>query len=475
MRTMVYLKKNPSESGNTSPRLLEPEDIEIFDGSGKPKKFVVTRHGIVHDVTALLKRGLTSTSVGGFFFIPYLLQLGAFDLIMSMGKPKPEGIPNENIAIGIVFESLFGYTKGIRSIDSVSRADFGLLEGLPFLPSPSTQYRYLQGISCKSALDFQVAMGRKLVDLDQVIAGFPVNIDGHSVSTYSRKEMKQSYITKEGRYGKAIRCFYTQDQNSKKPLIAMAAYSGTTVAQTTNKLAEMTRDILNREFVLVADKEWFCGQLIQELHERYGISILVPVRRSENRTTEFDSIPLEKYHKSELGNIAAVYTSMKDFDGPLKMFLKKQPDGKYFALITPEQEMVTSTAMPTYTKRWRIENYFKENDFLGINHLPSLNLNAIQAMLSLRLLAFNVLDNFRHDLGAEYSHKTPDLIYREFVDGVQGRVQLIGDRIIVNVYGFKHEHAVASIMTNLDAKLKKANVDPRIPWLGNRRLEFKFY
>ena len=475
METTAYLKKNLTKQSNTNPRLLEPEDIEILDGSSKPKKLIVTRHGITHDVTALLKRGLTSTSVGGFFFIPYLLQLGAFNLLQSMGKPKLEGIPNENIALGIVFESLFGYTKGIRTIDSVSRADFALLAGLPFLPSPSTQYRYLQSISCKSALDFQIAMGKKLVDLGQIIPGYPVNIDGHNVTTYSRKEMKQSYITKEGRYGKAIRCFYTQDQNSKKPLIAMAAYSGTTVAQTTNKLAEMTRDILNQEFVLVADKEWFCGQLIQELHEQFGINILVPVKKTENRIAEFDSIPLEKYNKSELGNIAAVYTTMKDFNGPLKMFLKKQLDGKYFALITPEQEMDTSTAMPTYTKRWRIENYFKENDFLGINHLPSLNLNAKQTMLSLRLLASNVLDNFRNDLGPEYSHKTPDLIYREFVDGVQGRVQLTGDTIIVNVYGFKHELAVASIMTNLDTKLKKANVDPRIPWLGNRRLEFKFY
>ncbi|MDO9535319.1 MAG: hypothetical protein Q7J85_08320 [Bacillota bacterium] len=61
------------------------------------------------------------------------------------------------------------------------------------------------------------------------------------------------------------------------------------------------------------------------------------------------------------------------------------------------------------------------------------------------------------------------------MDGVQGRVQLTGDRIVVNVYNFKHENAVASILTNLDAKLKKANVDPRIPWLGHRRLEFKFY
>jgi len=472
---MTYLKKNHYRSSNTNPRLLESEEIEVLDGSSKPKKLAVTRHGITHDVTSLLKRGLTSTSAGGFFFIPYLLQLGAYDLIKSMGRPKLEGIPNENIALGIVFESLFGYIKGIRSVDSVSRADFGLLAGLPFLPSPSTQYRYLQSVSCKSALDFQVDMGRKLVELGQIIPGFPVNIDGHNISTYSRKEMKQSYITKEARYGKAIRTFYTQDQNSKKPLMAMATYSGTTVAQITSKLADMTRDILSQEFVLVADKEWYCGRLIQELHEQYGINILVPVKKSDNRTAEFDSIPLEKYHKSELGNIAAVYTTMKDFNGPLKMFLKKQPDGKYFALITPEQEMDTDVAMPTYTKRWRIENFFRENNFLGINHLPSLNLNAIQTMLSLKLLAFNVLDNFRHDLGPEYSHKTPDLIYREFVDGVQGRVQLTGDTIIVNVYGFEREHAVAPILTNLEAKLKKANVDPRIPWLGDRRLEFKFY
>ena len=95
-------------------------------------------------------------------------------------------------------------------------------------------------------------------------------------------------------------------------------------------------------------------------------------------------------------------------------------------------------------------------------------------MLSLRLLAFNVLDNFRHDLGSKYSHKTPDLIYREFVDGVQGRVQLNSDTIIVNIYGFEHEHAAASILTNLEAKLKKANVDSRIPWLGNRRSYLSF-
>ena len=54
-------------------RLLAQETIEVLDGACEPRPRVVTRHDIEHDVTALLTRGLTTTSAGGFFFIPYLL------------------------------------------------------------------------------------------------------------------------------------------------------------------------------------------------------------------------------------------------------------------------------------------------------------------------------------------------------------------------------------------------------------------
>ena len=78
---------------------------------------------------------------------------------------------------------------------------------------------------------------------------------------------------------------------------------------------------------------------------------------------------------------------MANFDTPLRLLLKRRRDGKYFALVTPAVELTAATGMPAYTKRWRIENFFAENTFLGVDRLPSLNLNAIQTMLSLRLLA----------------------------------------------------------------------------------------
>ena len=474
MPTTAWQKKRGSQASLPA-RLLVQEETEILDGACKPHPRLVTRHAIDRDVTTILRRGLTTTSAGGFFFLPYLLQLGASDLVASLGPTKHEGLPPERLALGLVFESIFGYTVGIRAVDAVSRTDFGLLAGLPFLPSPSTQYRFLQDVSVQDSLEFQTALGQRLVGLGQITLDHPVNVDAHNIKTYSRKAMKHAFITQEDRYGKAIRTFYTQDQASKKPLIALAAYSGTTVSQVTHRLATLTRTILGRDFLLVADKEWYCGQLIQELHAQYGLAVLTPVKSSPKRLEEFDAVPLEKYDKTVWGNVAAVYTTMTHFDGPLRMLLKKRRDGKYFALITPACDMTADTAMPIYTKRWRIENFFAENAFLGVNHLPSLNLNAIQTMLSLRLLAFHVMDNFRHDLGPAYQHKTPELIHREFIDGVQGRVQLRGNIIEVSVYGFEHETAAAAILTNLETKLENAGVDPRIPWLGNRRLRFTFH
>ena len=207
-------------------------------------------------------------------------------------------------------------------------------------------------------------------------------------------------------------------------------------------------------------RDFHLVQLIQELHTQYGVAVLTPVKASPKLRREFEAVSLEQYDQTVWGNVAAVYTTMMDFDELLRLLLKKRRNGTYFALITPACAMTAATAMPTYTKRWRIETFFAENAFLGVNQLPSLNLNAIQTLLSLRLLAFHVVDNFRHDLGPAYRQKTPELIQREFVEGVQGRVQLRRNIIEVAVYGVEHE---------------TAGVEPPIPWLGNRCLRFTFH
>ena len=51
---------------------------------------------------------------------------------------------------------------------------------------------------------------------------------------------------------------------------------------------------------------------------------MTPVRSSPKRLGEFDAVPLEQYDQTVWGNVAAVYPTMTDFDGPLRMLLKKR-------------------------------------------------------------------------------------------------------------------------------------------------------
>ncbi len=257
--------------------------------------------------------------------------------------------------------------------------------------------------------------------------------------------------------------------------MALPASSGPTVSQVTPRLADLTRDILGRDCLLVADTAWDGGPRLQARHAQDGVAVLTPVTSSPTRLEACDPVPLEPDAQTSWGNVAAVDTTMTDCDGPLRRLVQKRRHGPDGALSTPAHAMTAATALPTSTTRWRSENFCAANAFLGVHHLPSLPLNALQTMVSLRRLAFHVLDHFRHDLGAADQHKTPALLHRECIDGVQGRVPWRGNLIEVSISGFEHAAAAAAILTNLETNLENAGVDPRIPWLGNRRFRFTFH
>lgn len=317
-------------------------------------------------------------------------------------------------------------------------------------------------------------LGKRLVDLSYV-DGSVVNMDGHSVKLFSRKEMKASYIPKEKIYAKAIRTFYTQDQSSKKPLFAKAAYSGTTVSQVTPQLVASNKEILGGGFLGVMDKEWFVGSLLDELDKIHGIQVLLPVKRTSKRIREMEAISFSNF-KERYSNepIAALFTELNDFTGKLKLFVKRNDDGSFFALMTNKKYFRAVKAMDIYSKRWRIENFFNENQFLGIDHLPSLELNAIQTALTLKLVSFHLVDNFRKNLPDPFSSMKPETIYRHFINGVQGKVQLIDNKIKIDIYGFKHRDLVKPLFKGLEKKLIALNIDPRCEWLNNHILEFSF-
>lgn len=453
---------------------MTPEAIEILDGSMKPKGIEVTRQSVQAELEALLRRGFTTTHAGGLFFIPYLMELDLYKALGDLSAPKTTGISTEKVALQLIWEPLFGYGRGIRAVDPVSQADFGALSGLPFICSASTEYRFLAESTIERAEQFQKDMGKRLVHLGYVTGG-TLNMDAHSIKLFSRKEMKSSYLSKDKSYSKAIRTFYTQDQASKKPLFAKVAYSGATVAQVTPHLVEANKEILGGPFLSVCDKEWFIGTLLDQLDKIHGIQVMLPLKRTAKRIREMEAIPFEKFkYRYENQPIAKLVTDLDGFTGKMKLFVKRNGDGTFFALITNKKYFRAVRAMQVYRQRWRIENFFNENVFLGLDRLPSLELNAIQTALSLKMVSFHLVDNFRKSLLKPFSTMKPESIFQHFIHGVQGKVQIKKDRLQVDIYGFQHRDVVAPLFKGLEQKLTAQDIDPRCPWLNDYVLDFKF-
>ena len=156
------------------------------------------------------------------------------------------------------------------------------------------------------------------------------------------------------------------------------------------------------------------------------------------------------------------------------MFVKRNSDKTFFALITNKKHFRVARAMEYYKKRWRIENFFNENVFLGLDQLPSLELNAIQTSLTLKMLCFHLVDNFRKNLPEPFNTMKPESIYQNFIQGVQGKVQIKKDKLQIDIYGFKHRDVVAALFKNLEQKLIARSIDPRCSWLNDYPLTFCF-
>jgi hypothetical protein len=104
------------------------------------------------------------------------------------------------------------------------------------------------------------------VALAQVTPGPPVHSAGHHVPTASRQARQPACIPQADRAGQALRTVATQDQASQTPRLALAASSGTPVAQVPPRWAGLTRARLGRDGRLVADTAWDGGPLLQARH-----------------------------------------------------------------------------------------------------------------------------------------------------------------------------------------------------------------
>jgi hypothetical protein len=451
--------------------------VEVLAPQQKTRRVAISASSLEQQVEQRLRTGFITQYAGGFLLLAYHLELGSWSLLQALDGQKEQGLPGRKLGLQWVHEGLFGIDR-IAELDGLRDDGFDMLNGLPFIVSPASEYRYFENLQTHAVYDFLCAMGQRRQALG-FFDGQIVNFDGHCRRTFTQVKMPKTWMTKLQQGAKAIRVYVSQDQITREPVMLTWGYSGYTVGMATPNLAATTRRILGQEFLSVMDAEYCVGQLLHYLDHDLRLRVLVPVKQNPSRCREMEEIPGDQFQRvCQQLEIAQVQTRLKDFSGKLTLLVERvqEEDGqfRYVGFLSTDERSARELLLEVYPRRWRIENWFKENDFLGIDSFPCLELNGIGASLALKLLAYNIFSAFRTDLGGAFSRMQPQTLYQDFLRHVQGKVQLRNQEIEVTLYGHPQQEVLAPRFHCLKKKLEAKNIDPRVPWLNNYPLRFLF-
>jgi hypothetical protein len=282
---------------------------------------------------------------------------------------------------------------------------------------------------------------------------------------------------------KMAQTFFALDVDTHQPVGLTTGTASRTVTQATPDLLDLAAAILQpgtggRDPTLVlADGEHFSAELVDQLRQRHGFDLLVPLPNRASVRQAVAAWPAARWVRRWPGFATAkVALDRRPELGPLYQLAQRSGEvpgqyeyKSYLATVDRDEVQALTDDFPA---RWHIEEFFDRDQALGWKRAGTLNLNVRYGQMTLALMAQAALHQLRQRLGAPYAQWEADHLARHLLHGLDGDIRVQTDRVVVTLY-----HAPESLRAHyerLPAKLAAEGVDPRVPWLYNFQLDFRF-
>jgi len=136
----------------------------------------------------------------------------------------------------------------------------------------------------------------------------------------------------------------------------------------------------------------------------------------------------------------------------------------------PEVDIVTRD----YPRRWHIEEFFNIHQGLGWRRAGTQNLHIRYGRMTMTLMAQAAVSQLRKRLEPRERSWDARQFASKVLRGLDGDVRLEGDRVVVTYYNAKELADCRDQFEHLPERLRRKGVDPRVPWLYDYCLDFRF-
>ena len=431
----------------------------------------------------MLADKIIGNQVGIWLLVPEHLRLGTWDLLQHWtGLPTPRVEPR--LALHLVNEAamcLCSYRHG----RTLTQKGFEVANGLPFVPTDQAVHELLAGHTVAQAQQLQIALG-KLRRAGGHFTSQVLALDPHRTPSYSRRQMRRHRFSTTQKATKMGQTFFLLDCQTHQPVCFTLASSAQTVTPASRQLLEMAAKILPpvadgaAKPLVLSDKEHYSHELFAFVKKQQAFELLCALSTYASSRKRWQTIPTAAFVEQWPGYA----TTTHDYH------FKDDPATLYHELVQrtgvrPEEFLFQGFLCTTrraevpvlthdYPSRWHVEEFFKFNQALGWHRTGTLNLNVRYGHMSLALIAQAAIHQLRQRLGKPFAQWDATHLAQQLFNGLEGDVQVVGDTILVTYYNAPNVELLRSHYENLPEKLQQQGVSPKIPWLFDYKLDFRF-
>lgn len=303
-----------------------------------------------------------------------------------------------------------------------------------------------------------------------------IAVDPHRVPAKTKRITPYKKKGSKDLSQKMLQMFFSVCTKTGQPIMANMASTGLPASKATCSLMESTRKIIKKPALIVADKEHFTQELIEWTCQEGHYDILVPVIKTPKIIKLLDKALFKPLWA---GFAIAETTYCFDNSKNTKYRLIAQRTGEhlknyeYTAFLTSSTKSAEQLICEEYDKRWKIEEFFSFENKIGLNRAATLNLNIRYGKLALAMIAQASTYQLRQNLSSHYKTWNAEHLATHILAWQDGDIRVKKDTIVVTLYNAP-KHIDKSKYENLPNILQSQNIDPRIPWLYNFKLDFKF-
>lgn len=400
--------------------------------------------------------------------------MGITEKVDALKIKKEDGIPVEKAVLALLYLSILG-KKRINRTEKITDQGVAVFAGLGKLPDSSFFHSFLNKTKTSGAEGFNISCSKKFKEMG-LYSGSTVNVDRHFMGYFGKKRIGKDKHPTRNISMKGVNASFTHDQKTGDPIFVRADYPGLKPEEVAIPILKTTKNIIGDEMKMVVFDKWFSvGSLLNYIDQEMGLKYVTLLKLFHNRIQEMKSIPAEEFREMMDGKkIAFIDTRLRNYEENAKLIIvcfQEDGEDKYYGYLTNDKESPEEEILEIYTKRWGIENFFKEDLFLNIDKLPGIGLNKISTMLAIKLIGHCIVSCLRRDIGGNYSKTEIEGIFEKFLN-LQALVQSKGHTIHVTYHRYPPE--LEALFQNINEKLKDKGIDSKVPWLNDKKLQFHF-